>query len=65
MRGLPCPLLSVDVASGTTVTLDALAGQAVLRRDAEGRSVVVYEWGPPVTLRVVRDGRPGPASPPG
>jgi hypothetical protein len=58
-RGLPCPLLSLDVASGATFTLDELAGQAVLSRDAEGRSVVVHEVGTAGdTLRIVRtDGR--------
>ena len=58
-RGLPCPLLSLDLASGATVTLDELAGQAVLSRDAEGRPVVVHEVGTGGgTLRVVKmDGR--------
>ena len=44
-RGLPCPLLSLDLASGTTVTLDELAGQAVLSRDADGSPMVVHEVG--------------------
>jgi len=42
-RGLPCPLLSLDLRGGPTVTLDPLAGQAVLSRDAQGRPVVVHE----------------------
>jgi hypothetical protein len=44
-RGLPCPLLSVDVVTGSTLILDPIAGQAVLSRDAEGRPVVVHEVG--------------------
>ena len=44
-RGLPCPLLSVDLTDGATVVLDHGAGQAVLSRDGQGRSVVVHEVG--------------------
>ena len=44
-RGLPCPLLSVDVVTGSTLILEPAAGQAVLSRDARGRSVVVHELG--------------------
>ena len=44
-RGLPCPLLSVDVVTGSTLILEPAAGQAVLSRDATGRSVVVHELG--------------------
>ena len=44
-RGLPCPLFSVDIVTGSTLTLDPAAGQAVLSRDAEGRTVVVHEDG--------------------
>ncbi len=44
-RGLPCPLLSVDVVTAATLILDPAAGQAVLSRDAEGRSIVVHEVG--------------------
>jgi hypothetical protein len=44
-RGLPCPLLSLDLRGGPTVILDRSAGQAVLSRDAEGRTVVVHEVG--------------------
>ena len=42
-RGLPCPLLSVDTTTGFTLVLDPAAGQAVLSRDADGRTVVVHE----------------------
>ena len=44
-RGLPCPLVSVDLSDGSTTVLDHAAGQAVLSRDAEGRSVVIHEVG--------------------
>jgi hypothetical protein len=44
-RGLPCPLLSMDTVTGSTLTLDPGAGQAVLSRDADGRTVVVHEVG--------------------
>ena len=44
-RGLPCPLLSVDIVTGSTLVLDPAAGQAVLSRDADGRTVVVHEVG--------------------
>jgi hypothetical protein len=44
-RGLPCPLLSVDLADGSTTTIDHLAGNAVLSRDAGGRVVIVHEVG--------------------
>lgn len=44
-RGLPCPLLSVNLAGGSTAVLDHGAGQAVLSRDAQGRVVVVHEVG--------------------
>ncbi len=43
--GLPCPLLSRSLADGTTIVLDHNAGQAVLTRDTQGRSVVVHEIG--------------------
>ena len=42
-RGLPCPLRSHRLADGSTATIVAYAGQAVLARDAGGRYVVVYE----------------------
>lgn len=42
-RGLPCPLVSVDIERGTRATLDDEAGQAILGRDADGRPVVVFE----------------------
>ena len=44
-RGLPCPLVSVDAVTGATLILDPAAGQAVLSRDADGRTVVVHEVG--------------------
>ncbi|HEV2951335.1 MAG TPA: hypothetical protein VGZ51_04440 [Actinomycetota bacterium] len=44
-RGLPCPLISMDTATGSALVLDPGAGQAVLSRDAEGRTVVVHEVG--------------------
>lgn len=44
-RGLPCQLLSVDIATGSTLVLDPAAGQAVLSRDTNGRTVVVHEVG--------------------
>ena len=44
-RGLPCPLVSVEVVSGSTLMLDPAAGQAVLSRDSDGRMVVVHEAG--------------------
>jgi hypothetical protein len=44
-RGLPCPLLSVDLRDGTATVLEHAAGQAVLSRDADGRPVVVHEVG--------------------
>jgi hypothetical protein len=53
-RGLPCPLLTVDIGTASVVTLDPAAGQAVLSRDADGRTVVVHEVGVDGTrLRVV------------
>jgi hypothetical protein len=44
-RGLPCPLISMDIATGSALALDPEAGQAVLSRDADGRTVVVHEVG--------------------
>jgi hypothetical protein len=44
-RGLPCPLLAVDLDDGSATTLHATAGQAVLIRDAQGRPIVVHEVG--------------------
>ena len=44
-RGLPCPLLSVDIVTGSTLVLDPAAGQAVLSRDTDGGTVVVHEIG--------------------
>ncbi len=42
-RGLPCPLVSMEFATGDTLILDPDAGQAVLSRDPGGRTVVVHE----------------------
>ena len=44
-RGLPCSLVSRDLAVGDAVVLDHAAGQAVMSRDAAGRPVVVHEVG--------------------
>ena len=44
-RGLPCPLVSMDLATRSSVVLDPAAGQAVLSQDADGRTVVVHEVG--------------------
>jgi hypothetical protein len=53
-RGLPCPLLSLDLRNGTSVVLDHAAGQAVLSRDPAGRPVVVHEVGAAgQTLRMI------------
>lgn len=52
-RGLPCPLVSMDIATGSTLILDPAAGQAVLSRDTDGRTVVVYEIGAGDHLRIV------------
>ena len=41
-RGLPCPIVSVDVRDGERASLADAAGDAVLARDPAGRSVVVY-----------------------
>lgn len=51
--GLPCPLLSRNLADGTTIVLDDAAGQAVLTRDPQGRSMVVHEVGAAGVLRIV------------
>ena len=53
-RGLPCPLVSVDLQDGTMTVLDHAAGQAVLSRDADGHPVVIHEVGAAGhTLRIV------------
>jgi len=44
-RGLPCPLLSLDVRDGSIVVLDHAAGQAVMSRAGDGRTIVVHEVG--------------------
>jgi hypothetical protein len=44
-RGMPCPLVSVDVADRTRTTIHDAAGLAVLTRDEQGRSVIVHEIG--------------------
>ena len=42
-RGLPCPIIAVDLVGGAAVTLHPAAGQAVLARGVDGRSSVVHE----------------------
>jgi len=42
-RGLPCPVLRIDLATGRPAVLDATAGAAELRRDVGGRPVVVLD----------------------
>jgi hypothetical protein len=44
-RGLPCPLLVIDLDDGSAMTLHPAAGQAVIARGRDGRSVVVHEVG--------------------
>lgn len=44
-RGLPCPLLAIDVGTGQTTVLDEAAGRAVTGRDARGRPAVIHEVG--------------------
>jgi hypothetical protein len=44
-RGLPCPLLVTDLEGRSVMTLHLAAGQAVLLRDRDSRSVVVHEVG--------------------
>lgn len=44
-RGLPCPLLSIDVGTGRTSLLGRSAGRAVIGRDALGRPAVIHELG--------------------
>ena len=44
-RGLPCPLLVVDLGGDSVMTLHPAAGQAVLLRGRDGRPVVVHEVG--------------------
>lgn len=44
-RGLPCPLLAVDLETGRATLLDATAGRAVIGRDALGRPAVIHELG--------------------
>jgi hypothetical protein len=45
-RGLPCPIVSLDVRGGDRASLAATAGRAVLGRDATARVLVVYESDP-------------------
>jgi hypothetical protein len=45
-RGLPCPVVSVPLAGGTPIVLDAAAGLATLVRLPDASSVVVLEVGP-------------------
>ena len=44
-RGLPCPLLSMDLDTGRSSVLDATAGRAVIGRDELGRPAVIHEVG--------------------
>ena len=53
-RGLPCPLLAIDVGSGRKTVLDAAAGRAVMGRDTHGRPAVIHEVGADGdTIRVI------------
>jgi hypothetical protein len=45
-RGLPCPIVSVDVRDRGRASLVDAAGRAILARDGGGRSLVVYESDP-------------------
>jgi hypothetical protein len=58
-RGLPCPVVSLDISGRGQVTVADAAGQAILARDATGRAVVVYEPDPDgsVLLATTPDGR--------
>ena len=58
-RGLPCPVISLDIDGRGRATVAAVAGQAILARDPAGRAVVVYEQDPdgPVLLATTPDGR--------
>jgi hypothetical protein len=40
-RGWPCPIVSVDVRTGTRITLDASGGQAVVAPTSEGARLVL------------------------
>ena len=42
-RGLPCPVLRIDLPSGRPAVLEEAAGAVELRRDAGGRPVVVMD----------------------
>lgn len=69
-RGLPCPIVALDVRRGARALLADAAGLAVLARDAGGRAVIVYETDPDGSgLAVIKpDGRdvaPLAAPPPG
>lgn len=44
-RGLPCPLLSIDLGTGRTSVLERSAGHAVIGRDGLGRAAVIHEVG--------------------
>lgn len=44
-RGLPCPLLAIEVGTGRTTVLAEAAGRAVTGRDARGRPAVIHEVG--------------------
>ena len=52
-RGLPCPLVSLDLDSGERVVLDPAAGPAVMALDRTGHAVVTHE-GHDGALRSIR-----------
>ena len=45
-RGLPCPIVSVDVRGRGRASIVDAAGRAILARDSGGRSLIVYESDP-------------------
>ena len=62
-RGLPCPIVSIDVRGRGRASLVDTAGRALLARDSGGRSLVVYESNPDGSALegIAPDGR-GPAT---
>jgi hypothetical protein len=44
-RGWPCPIVSVDVRTGTRLTLDASGGGAVVVPTSDGARLVLETWG--------------------
>jgi hypothetical protein len=51
--GLPCPILSIDIATGEQVVLDDQADQAISTVDTDGVGVVVIERGDDHALRAM------------